>query len=216
MNGLTERRLEEKERRRIEILDAAEAVAEVVGIEAMTMDQVARKARLSRALIYLYVQDKSDLILAICERALKDLHQRFELAATTRLLGIEKVDVCGRAYVTFAAELPARFEALALLETYTTSGQNEHSYKACIAAGNRVQGVLVTSIEQGLRDGSIRSDAGSPTLIGFVLWGLMHGLIQLTITKKGNLQDKGLDAKQLIEQGFVMATWALSPERLKQ
>ena len=46
MSYLTERRLEEKERRRIEILDAAEAVASIVGIEAMTMDQVAKKARL--------------------------------------------------------------------------------------------------------------------------------------------------------------------------
>jgi len=39
MNQLTERRLEERERRRLEILDAAEALASVVGIEAMTMDQ---------------------------------------------------------------------------------------------------------------------------------------------------------------------------------
>ena len=69
MSYLTERRLEEKERRRIEILDAAEAVASIVGIEAMTMDQVAKKARLSRALLYVYFGDKSDLLTAVCTRA---------------------------------------------------------------------------------------------------------------------------------------------------
>ena len=58
MSELTDRRLEEKERRRLEILDAAEAVAAVVGVEALTMDLVARKARLSRALLYVYFNDK--------------------------------------------------------------------------------------------------------------------------------------------------------------
>jgi len=52
MSYIAERRQEEKERRRAEILDAAEAVCAEVGWDAMTMDQVARKARLSRALLY--------------------------------------------------------------------------------------------------------------------------------------------------------------------
>ena len=62
MNYVAQRRLEEKERRRAEILDASEAVAGVVGWDNMTMDQVARKARLSRALLYVYFNDKSDLM----------------------------------------------------------------------------------------------------------------------------------------------------------
>ena len=61
MSYLAERRLEEKERRRLEILEAAVEVAGVVGFEAMTMEQVARKARLSRALVYVYFKDKHDL-----------------------------------------------------------------------------------------------------------------------------------------------------------
>jgi len=60
MNYIAERRLEEKERRRAEILDAAEAVTARFGWDAMTMDRVARKARLSRALVYVYFKDKTD------------------------------------------------------------------------------------------------------------------------------------------------------------
>ena len=45
MSYIAERRQEEKERRRAEIIDAAEAVAATVGWDAMTMDRVARKAR---------------------------------------------------------------------------------------------------------------------------------------------------------------------------
>ena len=70
MNYIAERRQEEKDRRRSDILDAAEAVAATIGIEALTMDQVARRARISRALLYVYFHDKSDLHFALCERAL--------------------------------------------------------------------------------------------------------------------------------------------------
>ena len=72
MSYIAERRQEEKERRRAEILDAAEAVCAEVGWDDMTMDQVARKARLSRALLYVYFKDKQDLLFGLCERALCD------------------------------------------------------------------------------------------------------------------------------------------------
>ncbi len=81
MSYIAERRQEEKERRRAEIIDAAEAVAATVGWDAMTMDQVARKARLSRALLYVYFKDKTDLLFGLCERALATLTQRFTEAA---------------------------------------------------------------------------------------------------------------------------------------
>ncbi len=211
MSYLTERRLEEKERRRIEILDAAEAVAAIVGIEAMTMDQVAKKARLSRALLYVYFGDKSDLLTAICTRALEVLEARFSSAAASRQRGIDKVEACGRSYVAFAAEFPVRFEALALFEAQLPSIEEDPGYMACLKAGDAVQCTLVAAIEAGQRDGSIRADAGAPGLIGFTLWGLMHGLIQLGSHKSGHLQRDGISPQELIENGFRLAFQALTP-----
>ncbi len=52
MSYVAERRLEEKEHRRNEIVDAAEACYITDGWDQITMDQIARKARLSRALLY--------------------------------------------------------------------------------------------------------------------------------------------------------------------
>ena len=70
MSYIAERRLEEKERRRAEIVDAAEAAGREVGLDALTMDDVARRARLSRALLYVYFQDRSDLMFGLAERAI--------------------------------------------------------------------------------------------------------------------------------------------------
>jgi hypothetical protein len=52
----------------------------------------------------------------------------------------------------------------------------------------------VSSIEAGVRDGSIRSDIGSPMLMSITLWGFMHGIIQLTTTKSYALTHHGVSA----------------------
>jgi AcrR family transcriptional regulator len=71
MSYLAERREEEKERRRAEMVDAAEELYAEVGWDDVTMERVAKSARLSRALIYVYFRDKNDLLHAITERALE-------------------------------------------------------------------------------------------------------------------------------------------------
>ena len=65
MSYIAERRQEEKDRRRIEIVEAAEDLYRELGWDAVTMDSVAKRARLSRALVYVYFKDKRDLHFAI-------------------------------------------------------------------------------------------------------------------------------------------------------
>ena len=96
MSYIAERRQEEKDRRRAEIVDAAEALYAETGWDAITMDQVARRARLSRALLYVYFNDKGDLHLALVERALEALCDRFEAAKQDHPSGIAEVEAIGR------------------------------------------------------------------------------------------------------------------------
>src|SRR5215831_13039092 len=109
MNYIAERRQEEKERRRADILDAAEQVLSSVGWEELTMDQVARKARLSRALLYVYFGDKVDLMYGICERALIMLGQRMDEAVARHKRGLDQMIAMGRAYIAFSQEFPGYF-----------------------------------------------------------------------------------------------------------
>ena len=168
MSQITERRLEEKEKRRNEILEAAMAVASIVGFDDMTMDQVARKARLSRALVYVYFQDKNDLLFGICNLALGVLHVRFVEAASRHPRGLEKIEAIGRAYVAFAHEFPVFFDALARFEAHSPDvGRNvadpatnsadvpeaHNNEVSCVMGGERVHNTMVTAIEHGIRDG---------------------------------------------------------------
>jgi len=151
MSYIAERRLEEKERRRAEIVDAAEAAGREVGLDALTMDDVARRARLSRALLYVYFQDRSDLMFGLAERAMGMLHTRFLEAAERHRTGLEQVSAMGRAYVAFAQEFPVLFDALARCELETPDpAQCSPSEQACMIGGDKLQTVLVQSIETGV------------------------------------------------------------------
>lgn len=207
MSYIAERRQEEKERRRAEIVDAAEAAGRDVGLDALTMDDVARRARLSRALLYVYFQDRSDLMFGLAERAMSMLLARFVEASERHRTGLEQVTAMGRAYVAFSQEFPVLFDALARCELQSSEPtQGSPSEQACALGGDRLQQRLVASIETGIRDGSIRGDITSAMLMSVTLWGFMHGIIQLTTTKAHSLAHHGVAGKDLIDHAISMIT----------
>src|SRR5260221_13154467 len=97
MSYIAERREDEKERRRAEIIDAAEALYIKKGWPALTVEQVARRSRLSRALVYVYFGDKEDLLFAVGERAMSLLRDRFRAAAAPAQWGTDQVEAVGAA-----------------------------------------------------------------------------------------------------------------------
>jgi AcrR family transcriptional regulator len=203
MSYIAERRQEEKERRRGEIIQAAEQLYGEIGWDALTMEQVARRARLSRALVYVYFKDKDDLHLAIVERSLERLRARFQAAADGEPSGADKVEAIGRAYVAFAREVPHYFDACTRFHAQQAGGRSlEGQVLACADAGQRVLRVIAASIEQGFADGSIRSDLGAPMLTSIALWGFTHGIIQLAANKSTEIQQAGVAIPQLIDYAF--------------
>ena len=208
MSYVAERREEEKERRRAEIVDAAERLYAEIGWDAVTMDRVAKSARLSRALIYVYFQDKNDLLLAIAERALAELRGSFIAAAATQSSGLDKVEAVGRAYVLFQQETPYRFDACSRFHAHQAAGQPTDD--ACAAAGDAVIAVIVEALMRGQADGSIRKDIGNPAQVCVMLWAFTHGLIQIGTNKTREIARLGIEVSQLMEGSFAMLRYMLA------
>jgi len=211
MNHIAERRQEEKDRRRDEILDAAALIAEQIGVNDFTMDQVAKKARLSRALIYVYFHDKEDLLFGLADRANNELHARFAAIANKRQTGLKMILAMGRSYVDYAAEAPVYFEAMACFAAHEmgTDEPNENEAR-CVEACDLVLGVLIKALHIGIEDGSLRRDMGPPEVVALTLWGLMYGIIQLISTKEAILAHIGVSSKQMVENALLMATRGLA------
>ncbi len=212
MTYITERRQEERDRRRTEILDAAETVYAECGWDAVTMDLVARKARLSRALLYVYFRDKGDLHMGLVERALEELRRRFEAAREGRATGIEEVAAIGQAYLAFAREVPHYFDACARFQAHRREGEEiPQNEAACIDTGDRVHDVIVESLSKGMADGSIRADLGDPYATALTLWAFTHGLIQIATTKGWLIERDGIPLQTFIDHSVDLALRSLRP-----
>jgi AcrR family transcriptional regulator len=206
MTYIAERRQEERDRRRAEIVDAAEALYAEVGWDAVTMDQVARRARLSRALVYVYFHDKADLHFALVERSLEELRRRFEATRAGKPRGIDEVEAIGRAYLAFARELPHYFDACARYQAHASVEGTPHPNEcACMGAGHRVHEVIVDSLGRGVADGSIRADIGNHYVTALALWAFSHGLIQIASTKAGQMGHQGIPVQSFVDHAFAMA-----------
>ena len=204
MSYIAERREDEKERRRGEILDAAEALYIDKGWEALTVDQVARSARLSRALVYVYFRDKEDLLFAIGERAMRQLRERFVAALGTRQTGMDQIEAIGRAYVGYAHEFPHYFDFCSRFQSHsgtTGAGSNED---VCKQMGDQVLGTVVQAITSGIADGSVRPDIGDPLMFATTLWAFTHGIIQLAMVKGEELTRHGIAIPAFTDNAFVL------------
>ena len=212
MSYISERRQEERDRRRAEIVDAAEALYAEIGWDAVTMDQVARRARLSRALLYVYFRDKGDLQFALAERALEELRRRFVEARAGRARGIDEVEAIGRAYLAFSREMPHYFDAVSRFEAHQMeAGDTSSNEGACVEAGERVQRVIVEPLNRGIADGSIRADIDNPTVTALTLWAFTHGMIQIAATKGPHIEREGASLQAFIDHSFELALRTLRP-----
>src|SRR5215475_5170469 len=205
MSYIAERREEEKLRRRGELLDATESLYAKHGWESVTMDQVARTARLSRALVYVYFSDKDDLLFAVGERAMKLLYQRFAAALETPGSGRDKVEAIGRAYMGYALEFPHYFDFCSRFQSHEVSSTATPNEEACHQAGDAVMDLVVQAIQRGVEDGSISSElAREPRLLGVSLWAFTHGIVQISVAKAGDLARQGVAAPVFTDYAFEL------------
>jgi len=198
MSYIAERRQEEKDRRRGEIIDAAEDLYREVGWDAVSMDSVARRARLSRALVYVYFKDKRDLHFGIAARAMQTLLTRFEEASSRSRSGLDKVVAIGRAYMAYGQEFPHYFDACARLELHAPDAEDGSPQESApLEIGQRVHTIVEEALAIGQGDGTIRDNLGDLAITSRVLWGFTHGLIQIAMTKALPLAQAGISVPQL-------------------
>jgi hypothetical protein len=74
----------------------------------------------------------------------------------------------------------------------------------------RVHDVVVDALATGQRDGTIHQEIGELKVVSRVLWGFMHGLIQIAITKGEPLAQQGISVQQLSQQALAMIRTSLS------
>jgi AcrR family transcriptional regulator len=210
--GITERRLREKEKRREDIVDAAERVFFSRGWEEATMDAVASEAELGKATLYLYFKSKEELYSAVLLRGMRIMHSMFRQVVEDRRSGIERVESIGRAYIEFAHRHPDYFHAMLHFGSKAKGteemGECEHE---CDQLGESTIAVVAQAVQSGIEDGTIRAEL-DPVRTAFILWAQTTGMLQILSVKGSHIEmSHGLSRDDLMESFFEFVELALRP-----
>jgi AcrR family transcriptional regulator len=209
--GIPERREREKERRRADIIDAAEKVFFSKGLGQATMDDVAEAAELSKGTLYLYFKNKEDLYLAIILRGMAILRAGFEAAVKSTEMGIDKVAAIGRAYFDFCDNYPDYLNAMLHFESRDAAADPSGYAAECNTQSREITATCSRAVQSGIEDGTIRGDL-DPVKAALTLWGLATGVLQIIATKGGMIKElHSIDPHDLTETFFDLINRALSP-----
>ncbi len=176
--GIEERKKRDAGKMRSRILKAAMQLYVKGGYENVTMRRIAAKIEYSPGTIYLYFQNKKDIVLQLCYQGFERLlaHQdKLEKIADP----LERLSAGGRYYLAFALENPELYELMfATKEIFKESGPDEESVP--LRAFRKFAENVKACLDAGVfSDGEVETTA-------IALWATLHGLASLLI--KGRLR----------------------------
>lgn len=192
--GVIERKEREKEQKKAMILEVAEEILLEKGLDQLNMDEVAERAEVSKGSLYLYFNNKTDLVLGICHKASNLMNEWTSKVLTEKKSGLEMVYQLGKNYLKFAIEHPEYYRVMRFLESYKHSDQAKNSIYLDLCRQNRQQGfrVMVKAIQIGMQDGSIHTMYNAEQL-ALLLISTSHGVVNMAYMHENSQHFELLD-----------------------
>ncbi len=192
--GVKERRTREKEQLRRQILSAARELFVNEGYESVSMRKIANKIEYSPTTIYLYFEDKADLLDSVCKETLLDLLNTLERLKEDTGDPVEALRESGRAYVEFGLKYPQDYKLTFVIRPQFQKGLGLQQG----SVGERVFNYLRAMVSECIRQKAFRQVDVETT--GQALWSAVHGVTLLLIdfsdfpwTEKDKLIDMVID-----------------------
>lgn len=210
------RKKEPESTHRENIATAAERLFERKGMEATTMNDIAREAGYSKATLYVYFADKEEMISYLVLKSMKMLYSHISGAVGGYKPTKEKYRNICRALVNYQEQYPLYF-VLALGEINVDFEKEDYLplEKETFEVGEQINQKIGEFIQDGMKAGEIRPDI--PVLqISFLFWAALAGLIQMSVKKQAYLKKAvGISRQQFLEDGFERLYRLISTEESK-
>jgi AcrR family transcriptional regulator len=202
--GAKERREREREQRKAQILDTARALLLEKGLNATSINQIAKRAELSVGAIYFYYKSKEDLYAALQVEGLELLSQTIRQSVQEKSQPEVNIRKIAMAYLNFSEEHKNYFDIInyflaspePIFSPELKSQVDEH--------GKDSLATLADTISKGIQDGIFK--AVDPRRQAIILWSTLHGMIQFkklenTILSKESHQSLYLEAVERFLDG---------------
>ena len=174
--GLKERRAREKDERKKQILDAARSQLFAEGIQATSINKIAKLAELGVGTIYFYFKSKEEIFAALQQEGIELLYGEIKGALEATGSSELRLRAIARVYLNFSRDKKDYFDIinyfLASPKVVFAPGLKEQIDQQ----GNKVISLVVETVNQGISDGVFKEV--DPRWFALMFWAALHGLVQ--------------------------------------
>ena len=199
------RKKEPRSVHRENIASAASVLFMEKGIAATSMDDIAKAAGYSKATLYVYFENKDEIVGILVLDSMKKLYGYIVSALAKQESTRARYDCICSGLVQYQEEFPFYFKTVLdkINIDFEDSGclpEERETYRVGEEINERLKEFLISGIEKG----DLRKDLKiMPAIFNF--WGMLSGIIQLASNKEEYIKDSmGLSKNQFLEYGFSM------------
>jgi len=205
------RREREKQQRKSEIITAAEKLFLEKGFENTSMDEIAKVSEFTKRTVYQYFINKEDLFYAVTLKGVKQLFSYIHNAAENGKTGFEKVRLIKEASYRFVKDFPDTFHLMNYAQFIKSNLENSPHYQEIAGLNGQLFADFKNIIEDGIKDGSIRSDLNIP-LGTFSLYFILTGFLN-RLSEIGSIYSTrfGISTEALAEYAFDLMDSLIAP-----
>ena len=176
------------------LLEAARALAQEVGAEALTLREVARRAHVSHAAAYHHFKDKKDLLRALAIQAFSQLDRA--LQASQDPTPEDPFEAMGTAYLRFGLQHPAEFHFMFSRDLCMPDGEPDPLEEASRGAEHTLHELVRSHQENGY----LKTE--DERLTALTVWSTIHGLTTM-ILETPAFKNTTLGAAEHMARGVI-------------
>lgn len=190
---------------REKITAAASVLFMKKGISATSMDDIAKAAGYSKATLYVYFENKEEIVGILVLESMRKLYDYICRALEEQKTTKARYDMICQGLVEYQEEFPFYFKMV--LDKINIDFENRSCLpeeKETYRVGEDINEKIKEFLLYGIEKGELRTDIEIMPVI-FTFWGTLSGLIQLAANKEEYIKSAmGLSKKQFLEYGFSM------------
>lgn len=215
--GYDDRKHQEKEIKRKDIIDAAERIFFLKGYDNASMDEVAKEAEYSKRTVYVYFNSKEQIYFEIMIRGYRLLIDRIErsLDESHPQNALDELHCIFFTFFEFSEEYTEYFKAIMEYETKDSADQRgveDESKAECYRLGEQIFGYLSRALEKGTAEGSLHDGLDSEQAALF-LWACTVGVYNTGKKKADYLKDfHKIDSKEFVTESFYLIMRLISKD----
>lgn len=205
------RKKESRSVHRENIVSAASALFMEKGIAATSMDDIAKAAGYSKATLYVYFENKEEIVGILALNSMKKLYDYISSALIQHETTKARYDFICRGLVQYQEEFPFYFKmVLDKINIDFESKDHLPEERETYQIGEEINEKIKSFLLSGMEKGDLRNDLDiMPAIFNF--WGMLSGIIQLAANKEEYIKKSmGLSKIKFLEYGFSLVYHSLA------